>query len=223
MKRYIQYKLPYQDKLLDDDIDKSKLRIVYNEEFNSSYVVQADGDSRLSALNSYKILNADFLNFIHYNLPFGLHWMELFQVPAGRKTVIVEEVVKDKNLYPHNALFICSAGVSWNIHNTTGFRRHSVTASGYQAHHPSYPPFFSYTLPDVVPDGTNWCRHNDIPVQESYTDCSFVGFSDLPHSLVNESDTDGYFCIISFDIYGKDRHQIYETLLSGLSPWAQTS
>jgi len=220
--RYQTYKIPFDDNLLDPDIDIKSLRQVDNTEFKTRYIINGNRESRLSSLDAHKILNADFLEFVHNNLPFQISWVEIFPLPANNESVIVQETSREDD-YSHEGLFYLSKGCTWNIHNSERYRRHMIGQELGWVPPEGYPNFYAFTLPGQKGTKDFWLSTSKMPIVESYTDCAFIGKADIPHSVITDNTENAVFAIFTFEIDGKNKHERYRQVSDGFSPWAVKS
>jgi len=216
MNRYPQYKLPVPDNLLEPDLNLQTVDVINNIEFKSRYFVDERKDSRLGPYHAHRILCADFLHFVHTQVPFQIHWVEIFPIKPNSETVIVQEVPQHEDRYAHNALFILTGGATWNLHNITGYRKHDISNDDVPDY---YPNMYAFTKPGQKPNGENWLTTSEMPILESYTKCAFIGSGDHAHSVSTDDSPYNIFYIISFEIEERNRHKLYEKLTNAFSPW----
>ena len=194
--RYLRYKFPHLENIIEPSIDLNKLNCIWSEEFKSRFVIDDNGNACLPASYAYKLLSADFLSFVHNDLPYEISHFEIYPLPPNTNSVIVQEMSEDNR--NHIGLYITLGGMSWNIHNPAGFRRRQVEAPDYTTK--AWPNFAAFTKPDVTSGGTgNWICSNEMPVLETYKNCAFLGNGSIPHSLCADGTEQSMFLLIAFD------------------------
>jgi hypothetical protein len=195
--RYTRYKFPFLNNIIDPDVDLDSLHIVWSEEYKSRFVVDSKNRANLPAEYAYKILSADFLSFIHNELPWQISHLEIYPLLPNTNCVIVQEIEEEKR--NNIGLYITTGGVSWNIHDITGFRRRQVSRPDYTTE--AWPTFCAFSKPVTDADPSDkWLDSSEIPILETYKNYGFIGNGSVPHSLRSDNSEKSVFFIISFEI-----------------------
>ena len=215
--RYLRYKFPHLNNIIEPSIDLNKLNCIWSEEFKSRFVVDDAGNACLPAMYAYRLLSADFLSFVHNYLPWQIDHFEIYPLPPNTNSVIAQEMSGvSRN---HVGLYVALGGMSWNIHDPTGFRRRQVMAPDYT--NEAWPNFAAFTKPDATVGGPgNWVCSNEMPALETYKDCAFIGNGSIPHSLCTDSSEQSVFLIIAFDAPFESLALNYKQMQGVFSQWA---
>lgn len=215
--RYPKYKLPHLENIIEPSIDIDKLDYVWSDEFKSKFLIDDNGHANLPASYAYKLLSADFLSFVHNELPHEISHFEVYPLPPNTNSVIVQEMSEEKR--NHIGLYVTLGGMSWNIHDITGYRRRQIIAPDYTTE--AWPNFAGFTKPDVTSGGIGkWLCSNEMPVLERYENCAFLGNGSTPHSLCTDGTNRSVFLLISFDAPFESLALNYKRMQDVFSQWA---